>query len=179
MSELSKMQQLKRRLYAMRNGAVAESLRKGGCPHRLVWGVNLPQLSEIARDFGPDRDLAEQLRADADLRESRLLAPMVFPVDDLTEDYAAAWLAEARWAEDVDILCFKLLRRAPFAASLAEKVSIAPEPLNRYAGLRLYFNIVSTHPAEALAAAERELRRPDALSTLASMLAEEAKFMLE
>lgn len=179
MTEFTKMQQIKRRLYAMRNGALADSLRKAGCPRRLVFGVNLPQLTEIATEFGPDREMSEALRADHDLRESQLLAPMLFPVDELTIEVAEQWMAEMQWPEEMDILSFKLLRRASFAAELALRFMEHDDPKMRYAALRLYFNIVSTHPAEALAAAERELQRPEPLSTLASMLAEEAKFLLE
>ena len=64
------MQQVKRSLFAMRNGVVADSLRKAGCPHRIVFGVNLPQLNEIAAKYGPSEELAEALWADTALRES-------------------------------------------------------------------------------------------------------------
>ncbi|MDE7376526.1 MAG: hypothetical protein K2N16_06735, partial [Muribaculaceae bacterium] len=68
------MQTLKRSMYAMRNGIVADALRKGGCPHKMVFGVNLPQLAEIARNFGKNREVAEQLWADTSTRESMMLA---------------------------------------------------------------------------------------------------------
>lgn len=178
MSEFSTMQQLKRSLYAMRNGAVADSIRKAGCPYRLIFGVNLPQLNEIAGRFGPSAELAEALWADTSLRESALLAPMLFPAADLTIEKARELAAAVRWSEDADILCFKLLRNTDFAPQLAAELAAADAPLQRYAGLRLFFNIVSSRPAEALAAARAELKRPDALSTLASMLAEEATFLL-
>jgi 3-methyladenine DNA glycosylase AlkD len=173
------MQLVKRRLYAMRNGIVADSLRKGGCPHRLIFGVNLPQLAEIAAKFGPNTEVAEALRADRDLRESALLAPMLYPVGQLTIEEARKWVAEAMWSEDVDILCFKLLKKAAFARQLAGELVAADASLMRYAGLRLYFNIVSQCPEQALSAAEAELKRADALSSLASMLAEEARFIME
>jgi len=169
---------LRRRIYVMRNGIVADSLRRGGCPHRLIYGVNLPQLTEIARETGVSAELAQLLRADKDLREARLMAPMLYPVEQLTREDASAWARESRWSEDADILCFKLLRRAPFAAELADELCADADRLCRYTGLRLWFNIVSTDPRGALAAAEGELARADALSQLASMLAEEARFLL-
>lgn len=169
---------LRRNIYVMRNGIVADSLRRGGCPHRLIYGVNLPQLTEIARQTGVSAELAGLLRQDKDLREARLMAPMLYPVEELTYDDALDWAHEVRWIEDADILCFKLLRRAPFADRLAAALCGEDDRLSRYTGLRLWFNIVGQHPSEALAAAESELKRPDPLSQLVSMLAEEARFLM-
>ena len=42
------LQQIKSRFMAMRNGIVADALRKGGMPHKVIFGLNVPQLSEIA-----------------------------------------------------------------------------------------------------------------------------------
>ena len=36
----------------MRNGIVADTLRKAGSPYRIIFGLNLPQISEIARVTG-------------------------------------------------------------------------------------------------------------------------------
>lgn len=179
-TEFNEMQQLKRKLFALRNGVVADTLRKAGCPHRIIFGLNLPQLNEIAAAMPHTAELAESLRADVNLRESALLAPMIYPVDTLTYDKARDWALSTVWHEDADILCFKLLRHTPYAATLASELCESPDsaPLARYTGLRLFFNLISQHPAEALAAAKRELQRSEPISTLASMLAEEAKFLL-
>jgi len=180
MTEFSDMQLLKRRLFAMRNGVVADALRKAGCPHRIIFGLNLPQLNEIASEMGKSAKFSDRLRADTALRESALLAPMLYPVAELTYDKAREMALTTMWHEDADILCFKLLRHTPFASQLAAELCKAPDtaPLARYTGLRLYFNIVAQYPAEALEAARRELSRPQPISTLASMLAEEAQFLL-
>lgn len=36
MDEFNPMQRLKRRFFAMRNGALADQLRKGGVPHKII-----------------------------------------------------------------------------------------------------------------------------------------------
>lgn len=170
---------LRQDIYVMRNGILADSLRQSGCPYRLIFGLNLPQLTEIADRTGRRADLALELWRDTSLREAALMAPMLYPPEKLTIDFARERAAAVRWAEDADILCFKLLRHAPFAAELAEELCGADAPLSRYTGLRLLFCTVGQHPAEALKAAERELRRPEPLSTLAAMLRQEAEFLLE
>lgn len=159
----------------MRNGIVADALRRGGCPYRLVYGVNLPQLNEIASSLGPSVELAEQLHSDGDLRESRLLANMVYPPTEFSISTARQWCDDLRWSEDADILCFKLLRKVDFAPELAEELCSADSTLKRYAGLRLWLNIVNKYPEKADKAAQAELDRLDSpLRQLASMLAEEA-----
>ncbi len=187
--EFNIMQQLKRSLFALRNGVIADSLRKAGCPHRIVFGLNLPQLNEIAAQYGPSEELAEALWKDTALRESALLAPMLYPKERLTLEKARKLCATVQWHEDADILVFKLLRDADFAPSLArELVACEVSRMSRYTGLRLYLSMLSVMlpdkakdaplTREALDAANAELERPDAISSLASMLREEASFLI-
>lgn len=161
--EAARLQQLRRRLYAMRNGIVADALKKGGCPYPLIYGVNLPQLNEIAREIGISEDDAEILWADKGLRESALLAPMIFPVEKLTIAKARQLIESAAWEEEIDILCLKLIRNADFAAELAEELSNSNIPFKRYAGLRLWLNLINKYPHEALLAAKRELEQESPL----------------
>ncbi len=45
------MQQIKRRFFAMRNGVVADMLRRAGSPFHIIFGLNLPQIVEIASEI--------------------------------------------------------------------------------------------------------------------------------
>ena len=58
MTQFNKMQEVKHRLYAMRNGAVADYMRRMGAPYKIIFGVNLPHLSEIASETVPSQELA-------------------------------------------------------------------------------------------------------------------------
>lgn len=80
MPEYNRMQLIKRRFYAMRNGIIADTLRKAGLGYKIIFGLNLPQITEIASGLTADADLAEELWADRRTRESMLLAPMLYPV---------------------------------------------------------------------------------------------------
>lgn len=185
-------QQTRRTLYAMRNGIVADALRRAGCPRRLIFGVNLPQLAEIAAATGQSTMLAERLWADGDLRESALLAPMLFPAESLDAERAIELVDRAAsrtstgtlWVEELDILCFKLLRNAPCAIEVARSLAASEHAAleRRYAAQRLYMNLLAARPTtevarEALGAARDELARPDALQ-LAASVADEAAFQL-
>lgn len=170
----------KRLVYAMRNGVVADALRQGGSPFRLIMGVNLPQLAEIAERLPHTAALASELWADTASRESMLLAPMVMPAEDMTPLLAREWVAQIPATEVADVLCHKLLRREPWAARLAADLVESSRDMDRYTGLRLYFNIISGHAAIALEAAETELKRDCPLTApIARSLSEEARYILE
>lgn len=131
------VRELKRRAYAMRNGVVADALRRAGAPYRTIFGATLAQLGEIAGGYAPDAGLARTLWADTSLRESVLLAPMLMPPEAMDRDEARRWLAGAPSAEAVDVLCHRLLRRQPYAAQLAEEAAADASPLMRHAAMRL------------------------------------------
>jgi dipeptidyl-peptidase-3 len=113
------IQHIKQRFYAMRNGIIADTMRRVGAPYRMIFGVNLPQLTAIAASIEPNASLAEQLWSDSTTRESVLLAPMVMPADSFTIDTARRWIATAPSNEAIDVLCLKLLSRMPYLAELA------------------------------------------------------------
>lgn len=146
MGEYNSRQLIKRRFYAMRNGLLADQLRRAGSPYKIIFGLNVPQLKEIAAEFAGDAGLLEFLRGDVRCRESRLIAPMLADVSGLTAADAAAWLASAESLEEADILSHSLLRRHPQAARIAVTVLSAtlcagakatPLDLKRYGALRL------------------------------------------
>lgn len=152
----NEMQTVKRRMYAMRNGVIADSLRKGGSPFRVIFGLNLPQLVEIAASIGKDRDMAVKLWANTATRESMLLAPMLMPAEEFSIEEAKEWGRQVPAAEVADILCHRLLRHLPFALELSRMLMADESPLAHYTGVRLMLNIASRYPDEARLTGERE-----------------------
>lgn len=181
MTSYSKMQEMKRAIYAMRNGVVADALRSAGSPYRFIMGVNLPQLKEIAGRFGRDAALAAELRADTACRESQLMAPLVADPDAVDAVDAQKWLLGSTSREATDILCHALLRHRGDALDLARGALSGEVESDdvRYAGLRLLWNLVAKYPAEVLELAEAEIAagRPST-SRMAQSLADEARFIL-
>ncbi len=142
MTTFNTMQLIKRRFFAMRNGALADNLRRAGAPYRIIFGLNLPQIVEIAADFTPDADLATALWNNTTTRESMLLAPMLFPRDQMTPDTAFLWVRTAATPETVDILCHRLLRHMQWVSQLIDRLAVSDDDLMRYAAIRLSFNIL-------------------------------------
>ena len=180
MTQFNKMQEVKHRLYAMRNGAVADYMRRMGAPYRIIFGVNLPHLSEIASETAPSQELARQLWANSSTRESMLLAPMIFPREEMDLNTAREWATSAPTAEVADILCMKLLKHMPFARVLADELIVSDDDMNRYTALRLMFNLLPEGKAEIKAYAIAELNRDTELTrSISRALIEEIEFLDE
>lgn len=180
MTQFNKMQEVKHRLYAMRNGAVADYMRRMGAPYRIIFGVNLPHLSEIASETAPSQELARQLWANSSTRESMLLAPMIFPREEMDINTAREWATSAPTAEVADILCMKLLKHMPFARVLAYELIVSDDDMNRYTALRLMFNLLPEGKAEIKAYAIAELNRDTELTrSISRALIEEIEFLDE
>jgi hypothetical protein len=143
------LKEIKQQFFALRNGALADAMRKQCADtHRMIFGLNLPQLKAMAEQVGePNEALARELWTDAACRESRLLAPMVCPVDAAP----AEWLTEVATVEEADVVCHRLLRHHPRAMELAKAQLAAETPLMRYAALRLLLNVVNPTNATDIA----------------------------
>lgn len=168
------MQTVKREFFAMRNGIISDTYRKAGTVFKIVFGLNLPQLVEIAGRTPHSRELAEALWANTTTRESMLLAPMLIEPETFSEEDARRWIASVCSYEVADILCHRLLRKTPYAWTLAESLMDSPvNEYDRYVALRLAFNLVGSDPRRSLAIAGR---MPG--DRVAEMLAEEARFLI-
>ena len=168
------MQTVKRRFFAMRNGVIADTLRSAGLPYKIIFGLNLPQIVEIAAEVPHTRELAEALWANNTTRESMLLAPMLVDPSSFGIDDARRWLDSVPAAEVADVLCHRLLRKTTYAWELAEMlIDSRRAPFDMYVALRLAFNLVATAPERALAVAEK-----GGTHTVALALADEARFLI-
>lgn len=159
MSDFNKMQILKRRFFAMRNGVIADTLRRGGSTFRIIFGLNLPQLVDIARDYGHDPQLAFELWNNTACRESLLLAPMLLQPDDVDKEQLSQMISSINDIEVADTFCHRFLRKHPDALNIATSLEQSPRDMDHYIATRLMLNIVRQHPTEALQLAQRELDR--------------------
>lgn len=178
MAQFNDMQTIKRNFFAMRNGIVADSLRKAGSPFPIIFGVNLPQLDEIAANTGKSKELAMQLYNDTRTRESMLVAPMIFPVEDMTPELALEWLQSSKAIEVTDILCHKLLRKLPFAPILAVTALKSEDEMLRYGGIRLLWNLLPSPAKDFKHEIQAEIMKASPLTKRpAEMLMEEIEFL--
>ncbi len=133
------MSPIRKEFYALRNGMIADILRKGGLEQKYIFGLQLPQIKGIAQQFRPATEeesysLAKALWEDKECREARLLACHLMPASALSAEEALEWSEEAATREEADILAFKLLRYLPNAADIAHKLKSTDDPLKKYTG---------------------------------------------
>lgn len=118
------LRDIKQRFLVFRNGIIADTFRSAGDPHTLIFGLQLPQLSMIAKEV-PAHDahsLAGQLWADIKCRESRLLACYLFDTESLTPEMTMELISSLKTREEADILAFKLLKYLSYADTLPDRI---------------------------------------------------------
>lgn len=116
-SSEAQIQEIKKSFFAFRNGVVADVLRRAGMPYKVIFGLQIPQLAEIARGLTPSMALADRLWEDSEVRESRILACYLYPVEMVTEEKARNLLGSVRTPEERDMLNFRLIRHLPYNLS--------------------------------------------------------------
>ncbi|MBD5217127.1 MAG: hypothetical protein HDS70_03020 [Bacteroidales bacterium] len=109
-----------KRFFALRNGVLADAVKKAGCPCPRVYGLNVPQIASIAREIGTDDVLARKLWTEKECRESRLLACYLFDADAMTHEEALRLAADVQSVEEADMLAFRLLKRMSHPERIAE-----------------------------------------------------------
>ena len=178
MTSFNNMQTLKRRFFAMRNGALAENMRRQGAKYKIIFGVNLPQLIEIASETPQSVQLAQALWDNQSTRESMLIAPMLYPREEFGIDVARQWISTIPTAEVCDIFCHKLLRYKGYAVQLISEIEDSDKDMERYTAIRLLFNLLPNNLEYAHKVATKEFNRKCQLTEqLSRMLIEEIEFL--
>lgn len=177
------IKEIKRQFYTFRNGMLADRLRSAGDPHKFIFGLNLPQIVEIANTLNHNAIIAQELWNNRTTRESQLLAPMIFPIDEYSETFAESWIASITTTEVADILCHKLLRYTPFAQNICDRYLESADDMKRYTALRLAFNLLiqnkytNIHQLKELTSTEI-LRKNSKTNSVAHSLYDEIEFRL-
>lgn len=138
------LQAIKAELRSAMNGIASRTIRESGMGYRLVFGVELPRLREIALEFRsdgtPEADAAALRLAIAlwkeDIRECKLLAVLICPPRLFDRDLADIWLAALppEQAEVAQLLAMELLCRVPEAADLAFRQMADERPVYQLCG---------------------------------------------
>ena len=110
------------KFFCFRNGIVAKAFSDAGAPYKRVFGLQIPDLSRIARETGYDFALARQLWGESECRESRLLSYYLFDPELLTMDEAISLAENTQTREEADILAWRLLQRLPYSSELLKRL---------------------------------------------------------
>ncbi len=100
------------------NGVASKSMRDKGLDYKLNFGVEVPRLKEIATRYEKDHQLAQTLWKE-DIRESKILAAMLQPVDTFYPEIADIWVEDMRYPEIAELTCQNLFQYLPYASEKA------------------------------------------------------------
>lgn len=119
-------------------------LRQHGYNYRVAFGCSLPDVKDIARQIGeelakPDSPLygltsievAEALWADVNIRESLLVAPLLYPRGEMSVETAQRWAQSIPTPEVADVVCMYAFQFG-IGLSLIELWQDSDESMLRY-----------------------------------------------
>lgn len=134
---------IKKELRLSMNGVASALMRESGIDYKLNFGVELPRLQDIARQFPPDHTLAQDLWKE-NIRECKILATMLQPTETFYPEIADIWVESVRQTELSQQLVMNLLVRMPYASDKAFRWMADERPMFRYTGFlllaRLFMN---------------------------------------
>lgn len=111
------------------NGVTSTSMREKGINYALNFGVSIPEIKQIAATHEPNAELAEALWKE-DIREFKILATLLQPVDTFTHEQVQQWVEEIPYLEIAEQCSKNLFSKLPKADDLA--VVLTYNLYNRY-----------------------------------------------
>lgn len=128
-----KLQLIKRDFRSLMNGTAAASLREKGLHYRLIFGVEWPQLMRLSAEIGKDHDLAQALWKE-DIRECRLLAGLIQPVETFSLELADVWIETMHYPEEAQYTVLSLFQHLPHVSEAAFHWIARSEEMYRLCG---------------------------------------------
>ena len=128
-----KLQLIKRDFRSLMNGTAAASLREKGLHYRLIFGVEWPQLMRLSAEIGKDHDLAQALWKE-DIRECRLLAGLIQPVETFSLELADVWIETMHYPEEAQYTVLSLFQHLPHVSEVAFQWIARSEEMYRLCG---------------------------------------------
>ncbi len=130
------IREIKKELHANMNGVASRYMRERGLAYHVNFGIELPRLREIASQFQPAHHVAQQLWHE-DVRESKLLATILMPIDDFLPEVCDIWVRQIPNAEVAQMAVLNLFSRLPYAMEKAFQWMAVDDPTLQLCGFLL------------------------------------------
>lgn len=102
------------------NGVASQSMREKGLDYKIAWGISFPDLAAYAKEQGKDRELSQELWKE-NIRESKILATLMMPPADMSDELADLWVTQITNQEIAEMAAMNLFRHLAGAKELALK----------------------------------------------------------
>lgn len=122
------------------NGVASAAMRQTK-DYRVNWGIELPRLQQIAAEFGKNHELAQALWKES-VRECRILAALIQPVESFCEELADVWVESIHTAEIAQIASLYLFQYLPYATSKAFGWMASDDEIRQLCGFSTIYHIV-------------------------------------
>lgn len=114
---------VRRQLVRSMNGVVAHRMLQSGVSYKKNYGVELPRLYQLSVSLPHDEHLAIALW-NLSIRETMLLALMIYPIDKFSELEFREWIKQIPTYEVAEVGAQRLFSRVPYAT---EQISLLLE----------------------------------------------------
>lgn len=131
-----KLKTIKQSFRLMMNGPASQSMREKGLNYKINWGVPVPSLKQMAKEYGKDYDLAIELFKE-DIRECKILATLIMPAEKFLREIADVWMEQTTSHEIAEQLAFNLLQYVDYAPVVAFEWIASEKPLYKLTGYHL------------------------------------------
>lgn len=120
---------------------VSNLLRERGYSYKIAFGCSLPDVKAVAKEIEAmtltesGKDLAEALWADTSIRESMMVAPMLYPRGEMSLETAERWAKACATPEIADLVvmyALQFVRNAEGACPLIEMWRDSDDAMLRY-----------------------------------------------
>ncbi len=135
------LREIKQELRSNMNGVASARMRESGLCYHVNFGIELPRLQTIAAQFTPSHELAQRLWHE-DVRESKILAAMLMPVERFYPEVADIWVSQIPNAEIAQMASAFLFSRLPYAPTKAFEWIAASESLTQLCGYLIVLRLL-------------------------------------
>ena len=125
------------------NGVASAAMRQTD-DYRVNFGVELPRLQDIAHEFIGNHDLAQSLWKE-NVRECRILAAIIQPVDSFFPEIADIWVDSIRTAEIAQTTSLMLFQRLPYASQKAFEWMASEREVTQLCGFSTIYHLMRNH----------------------------------
>jgi 3-methyladenine DNA glycosylase AlkD len=140
--------EIKRKMRLSMNGVVSDQMKKNGIQYKINFGVAIPRIREIAKEYTPNHDLAQRLWM-LQIRETMILASLLEPAEKFSPTDAKKWAESFNQIEIIEQTCMNLLAKLDFAPQLMMEWIQSDNQWLKIAGYILGARIFSKIPASA------------------------------
>ena len=164
---------VKKELRANMNGIASAAMRQSA-DYRVNFGVELPRIHNIAKEFEASHELAQALWKE-NVRECRILATILMPTDRFDEEICDIWVEDIKTIEIAQLFCMNLVNRLKYASSKAFEWMASDNEMTQCCGYLTLCHVLRRGELQERSADEFLDQASSVLSHLKTEGGEEAK----